>query len=300
LAIGRAGAVNAALLAASILALGDPALSRRLQEWRAAQTAAVPDRAGMTAPLPPGSTIGILGGGQLGRMAALAAARLGYRCHVFAPEADSPACRSPAARTVAPMTTPAALAAFAAAVDVVTFEFENVPAATLDILAPLVPCRPGVAALRTAQDRVAEKRFFESAGIPVGPWREVTSIPALRDAVAALGLPAVLKTTRLGYDGRGQAVLRREEDLEPAFTRLSPHSLILEAFIPFEREGLRHRRPRRRRGAGDLRGDGEHPPRRHPRPLHRAGPSFPGRGRRRTRGGRAPGRVARLGRRPRA
>jgi 5-(carboxyamino)imidazole ribonucleotide synthase len=190
----------------------------------------------MSGPLPPGSTIGILGGGQLGRMAALAAARLGYRCHVYAPEADSPGMQVAAARTVAPYEDAAALAAFAASVDVVTFEFENVPAATLDILAPLVPCRPGVAALRTAQDRVAEKRFFESSGIPVGPWREVTSLAALREAVAALGLPAVLKTTRLGYDGRGQAVLRREEDLEPAFARLSPHPLILEAFIPFERE----------------------------------------------------------------
>ncbi len=190
----------------------------------------------MTGPLPPGSTIGILGGGQLGRMAALSAARLGYRCHVFAPEADSPGMQVAAARTVAPYEDPAALAAFAAAVDVVTFEFENVPAATLDTLAPLVPCRPGVAALRTAQDRVAEKRFFESAGIPVGPWREVTSLDGLREAVAVLGLPTVLKTTRLGYDGRGQAVLRREEDLEPAFARLGPRPLILETFIPFERE----------------------------------------------------------------
>lgn len=187
-------------------------------------------------PLPPGSTIGILGGGQLGRMSALAAAHLGYRCHVFAPEPDSPGMQVAAARTVAPYEDPAALAAFAAACDVVTFEFENVPAAALDILAPLVPCRPGVAALRTAQDRVAEKRFCESAGLAVAPWREVSSLDDLRAAVAALGLPAVLKTTRLGYDGRGQAVLRSAADLAPAFARLAPHPLVLEAFIPFERE----------------------------------------------------------------
>ncbi|MGG5822132.1 5-(carboxyamino)imidazole ribonucleotide synthase [Falsiroseomonas sp. HW251] len=190
----------------------------------------------MRAPLPPGSTIGILGGGQLGRMSALAAAGLGYRCHVFAPEADSPAMQVAAARTVAPYEDAAALAAFAAAVDVVTFEFENVPAATLDALAPLVPCRPGVEALRIGQDRILEKRFFERSGLPVGPWREVATREALDAAVAELGLPAVLKTTRLGYDGRGQAVLRGPADLDAAWARLAPRPLILEAFIPFERE----------------------------------------------------------------
>lgn len=187
-------------------------------------------------PLPPGATIGILGGGQLGRMSALAAAQLGYRCHVYAPEPDSPGMQVAAARTVAAYEDTAALAAFAAAVDVVTFEFENVPAATLDALAPLVPCRPGVAALRIGQDRLLEKRFFEQAGVPVGPWRAVTTRAELDAAVAALGLPAVLKTTRLGYDGRGQAVLRAPGDLDAAWARLAPRPLILEAFIPFERE----------------------------------------------------------------
>lgn len=189
-----------------------------------------------TDPLPPGSTIGILGGGQLGRMSALAAARLGYRCHVFAPEADSPGMQVAAARTVAAYEDAAALAAFAGAVDVVTFEFENVPAATLDALAPLVPCRPGVEALRIGQDRIAEKRFFESAGIPVGPWRPVHSRAELDAAIAELGLPAVLKTTRLGYDGRGQAVLRSPADADAAWARLAPRPLVLEAFIPFAKE----------------------------------------------------------------
>jgi 5-(carboxyamino)imidazole ribonucleotide synthase len=188
------------------------------------------------APLPPGSTIGILGGGQLGRMSALAAAKLGYRCHVYAPEPDSPGMQVAAARSVAAYEDTAALTAFAAAVDVVTFEFENVPATTLDALAPLVPCRPGVEALRIGQDRILEKRFFEAAGIPVGPWRAVTTRAELDAAVAALGLPAVLKTTRLGYDGRGQAVLRSPADLDAAWDRLAPRPLILEAFIPFTKE----------------------------------------------------------------
>ncbi len=187
-------------------------------------------------PLPPGSTIGILGGGQLGRMSALAAARLGYRCHIYAPEADSPGMQVAAAHTVAAYEDAAALARFAAAVDVVTFEFENVPAATLAALEPLAPCRPGVQVLRVCQDRLEEKAFLERAGVPVAPWRAVHTEADLAAAVAAIGLPAVLKTTRLGYDGRGQAVLRRPEDLAPAFARLSPRPLILEAFVPFVAE----------------------------------------------------------------
>ncbi|MCQ4162935.1 5-(carboxyamino)imidazole ribonucleotide synthase [Roseomonas sp. GC11] len=187
-------------------------------------------------PLPPNATIGILGGGQLGRMSALAAAELGYRCHIYAPEADSPGMQVAAARSVADYEDAAALAAFAASVDVVTFEFENVPARTLEILAPLVPCRPGKKALAVCQDRLQEKTFLEAAGVPVAPWRAVHSLEDLHKAVAEIGLPAVLKTTRLGYDGRGQAVLRAPEDLAPAFARLEPKPLILEAFVPFTQE----------------------------------------------------------------
>jgi 5-(carboxyamino)imidazole ribonucleotide synthase len=187
-------------------------------------------------PLPPGSTIGILGGGQLGRMSAMAAARLGYRCHVFAPEPDSPGMQVAAQHTLAEYEDMAALIRFADAVDVVTFEFENVPAATLQALEGRVPCRPGIKALAICQDRVAEKRFLAGAGVPVAPWREVTSESGLTAAIAEIGLPAVLKTTRLGYDGRGQAVLRRPEDAAPAFARLAPKPLILEAFVPFTAE----------------------------------------------------------------
>ncbi|WP_159998992.1 5-(carboxyamino)imidazole ribonucleotide synthase [Roseomonas sp. 18066] len=188
------------------------------------------------APLPPNSTIGILGGGQLGRMSALAAAELGYRCHIYAPDADSPGMQVAAASTVADYEDVAALQAFAAAVDVVTFEFENVPARTLEILSPLVPCRPGKTALAVCQDRLLEKEFLEKAGVPVAPWRAVRSLEELESAVAEIGLPAVLKTTRLGYDGRGQAVLREPGDLAAAFARLEPKPLILEAFVPFTQE----------------------------------------------------------------
>ncbi|MEO3470731.1 5-(carboxyamino)imidazole ribonucleotide synthase [Roseomonas sp. CAU 1739] len=187
-------------------------------------------------PLPPGSVIGILGGGQLGRMSALAAARLGYACHIFAPEPDSPGMQVSAHRTVAAYEDREALARFAASVAVVTFEFENVPAAALEALAGLVPCRPGLAALATCQDRAAEKAFLGRIGVPVAPWRLVETESDLAAAVADLGLPAVLKTTRLGYDGRGQAVLREASDLVPAFERLAPRPLILEAFVPFAAE----------------------------------------------------------------
>lgn len=187
-------------------------------------------------PLPPNSTIGILGGGQLGRMTSLAAAALGYRCHIYAPEADSPGMQVSSAATVAPYEDVEALTRFAAAVDVVTFEFENVPAATLDVLAPLVPCRPGVQALRICQDRLLEKKFLAEAGVPVAPWRAVTSEAELAAAIAQIGLPAVLKTTRMGYDGRGQAVLREPADAAAAWARLEPKPLILEAFVPFAAE----------------------------------------------------------------
>lgn len=196
-----------------------------------------PEAAPPEAALPLGSTIGILGGGQLGRMSAMAAARLGYRAHVFSTEADSPGVQVAAAHTIAPSYEDAeALARFAGAVDVVTFEFENVPAATLDALASRVPCRPGAGVLAVAQDRLAEKRFLQRAGVPVAPWREVRDAATLRAALAEIGLPAVLKTTRLGYDGRGQAVIRAPGDADAALARLSPKPLVLEAFVPFERE----------------------------------------------------------------
>jgi 5-(carboxyamino)imidazole ribonucleotide synthase len=190
----------------------------------------------MTFPLPPNSTIGLVGGGQLGRMSALAAARLGYRCHILTREADSPASQVSAATTISDYHEPDGLRAFAAAVDVISFEFENVSAEGLDLLASLKPVRPSPAILRTSQDRVLEKTFLNGAGIPAAPWAAVDDLDGLRKAVERIGLPAVLKTTRLGYDGKGQALLRRTDDIADTFSALSPKPLILEGFIDFAEE----------------------------------------------------------------
>ena len=173
-------------------------------------------------PLPQGSTIGILGGGQLGRMLALAAARLGMKTHIFCPDAESPAFDVTPRRTVAAYDDEAALASFADAVDVVTYEFENVPVATARFLAARKPVYPDANALEIAQDRLREKAFIAAQGITVAPYRAVRSLADLEAAVAALGTPAVLKTTRLGYDGKGQQILRAPIDAAPAFAALEP------------------------------------------------------------------------------
>ncbi|WEJ32878.1 MULTISPECIES: 5-(carboxyamino)imidazole ribonucleotide synthase [unclassified Devosia] len=188
------------------------------------------------APLPPGSTIGILGGGQLGRMLALAGAKLGLKSHIYCPDPNSPAFDVTPLKTVAAYDDEAALRAFAESVDVITYEFENVPAATAEILAGLKPLRPGANALAISQDRLAEKSFLASKNVPVAPYRAVHSLDELKAAIGELGLPAVLKTTRLGYDGKGQRVLRAPEDAEAAFAELAPHPLVLEGFVDFEKE----------------------------------------------------------------
>jgi 5-(carboxyamino)imidazole ribonucleotide synthase len=187
----------------------------------------------MTFPLPPNATIGIVGGGQLGRMSALAAARLGYRCHILTPERGSPAAQVSAGVTLGSFEDPAALRDFADHVDVITFEFENVSAEGLDLLASLKPVRPSPAVLRLSQDRVAEKTFLNAAGAPTAPWRAVNSLDELRAAAGELGLPAILKTTRLGYDGKGQALLRDPGELEVAFAALAPKPLVLEGLVDF-------------------------------------------------------------------
>jgi 5-(carboxyamino)imidazole ribonucleotide synthase len=187
-------------------------------------------------PLPPNATIGLVGGGQLGRMSALAAARLGYRCHILTRERDSPAAQISHGVTISDYNDPESLRAFAAAVDVISFEFENVSAEGLDLLASLKPVRPSPAILRVSQDRVAEKTFVNNLGIATAPWRMVGSVLELEAAAAELGLPAVLKTTREGYDGKGQAMLRAPGDLAPAFDRLMPKPLILEGFIDYAME----------------------------------------------------------------
>ncbi|MGE5505105.1 MAG: 5-(carboxyamino)imidazole ribonucleotide synthase [Actinomycetota bacterium] len=187
-------------------------------------------------PLPPGSTIGIVGGGQLGRMAALAAARLGYKVHIFSPEPDSPAAQVSAAATVAEYTDGDAIEAFAEAVDVVTFEFENVPAESVRLMTDHAPVRPCWKVLETAQDRVTEKRFFNDIGIATAPWREVTGPESLAAALAEIGRPAVLKTTRLGYDGKGQVKIGPDTDPAEAWAAMGGDVGVLEGFIDFEGE----------------------------------------------------------------
>lgn len=181
----------------------------------------------------PGSVIGIIGGGQLGRMSAMAAARLGFLVHVFSAEPDGPATQVAAQSHIAAYDDLGALQRFAEAVDVITFEFENLPADALALLESLRPVRPGAGILAISQDRVLEKQFLNDAGIATAPWVKVESLEELQQAVQRVGLPAVLKTTRLGYDGKGQAMLRQPEDLAPAFARLSPKPLILEGFVDF-------------------------------------------------------------------
>jgi 5-(carboxyamino)imidazole ribonucleotide synthase len=186
--------------------------------------------------LKPGDTIGILGGGQLGRMLAMAAARLGLRCHVFSPDPDSPAFDVVLNATCAEYADVEALELFANDVDVITYEFENVPAAAAMILAARRPVLPDRKILETTQDRLAEKDFVKRLGIGTADYADVSSAAALRAAIPRIGLPAVIKTRRFGYDGKGQAIVREGDDLEQIWEDLGTKSAILEAFVPFDCE----------------------------------------------------------------
>jgi 5-(carboxyamino)imidazole ribonucleotide synthase len=192
----------------------------------------------MTEPevVPSGSTIGILGGGQLGRMLALAAARLGMKTHIYCPDPESPAFEVTPHRTIAAYDDERALDDFAAAVDLVTYEFENVPEPTAAFLAARKPLAPGVRALAVSQDRIAEKQFLAGSGIGIAAFRPVLTLDDLRAALDAIGLPAVLKTARFGYDGKGQRRIEDGSDIDSAFAALAGSPLVLEAFVPFERE----------------------------------------------------------------
>ena len=186
--------------------------------------------------LAPGAVLGILGGGQLARMMALAAADLGVRAHIFAPEPDSPAFDVAARHTVGDYEDEAALARFADAVDVVTYEFENVPAATAAFLAARTPLHPGARALGLTQDRLSEKTFVAGLGLAVAPFRAVDSLADLEAAVDALGRPSILKTRRFGYDGKGQVKIAADTDLAEAYEAIGHFPAILEGFVPFSRE----------------------------------------------------------------
>lgn len=190
----------------------------------------------MSFPLPPNSVIGLVGGGQLGRMSALAAARLGYRCHILTREPGSPATQVAAASTISDYNDPVSLRTFAEEVDVISFEFENVSAEGLDLLASIKPVRPSPAVLRISQDRALEKEFLNASGVPTTAWAPVSSLAELEDAVDRIGLPAILKTTRYGYDGKGQVRLTDRAGLPRAFAELSPKPLILEGFVDFAME----------------------------------------------------------------
>lgn len=190
----------------------------------------------MTKRLPPGSTIGIFGGGQLGRMTAMAAARLGYKCHIYAPESDIPASQVSAATTRAPYDDAAALEAFARSVDVVTLEFENIPVEAVNSVATITAVHPGAGVLEICQDRIREKSFLNGIGIGTAPWAEVTDIESLRAAEAKIGRPAVLKSARLGYDGKGQAALRDGDDAAGILASVGAESCILEGFVDFALE----------------------------------------------------------------
>jgi 5-(carboxyamino)imidazole ribonucleotide synthase len=186
--------------------------------------------------LPPGGTIGILGGGQLGRMTAMAAARLGYRTHIFATEPDAPAVQVASAATIAAYGDAAAVARFVAAIDVATFEFENIPAGLVRRVAAKRPVLPRPEILETTQDRLREKDFLRGIGVGTTEYRAIQGPEALAGALQELGAPAVLKTVRLGYDGKGQVLLTAATHPEEAWRRMGGTLGILEGFVDFRCE----------------------------------------------------------------
>ncbi|XSG83404.1 MAG: 5-(carboxyamino)imidazole ribonucleotide synthase [Methyloligella sp. ZOD6] len=186
--------------------------------------------------LPPGGTIGILGGGQLGRMLSVAASRLGLKVHIYADGPESPASQFADRTVIGPYDDAAKIAAFAGEVDVVTCEFENVSAGALEAAAKGARLAPPARAFAITQDRLLEKRFVEDLGIPVAPFAPVESADDLKRALDTLGAPALLKTRRFGYDGKGQVVIRRAADAENAMQEIGGQPAILEGFVSFDRE----------------------------------------------------------------
>lgn len=186
--------------------------------------------------VPPGSTIGIVGGGQLGRMLAIAAAQLGYRCHIYAPDPAPPAADVAGLFTRGDYDDEAALARFGRAVDVATYEFENIAAGPLQALADQVALHPPRRALEVAQDRLAEKEFVAGLGGRPAPFAAVGSGAELGAALERIGVPALLKTRRFGYDGKGQARIARPADAPSAWEALRGAPAVLEAFVAFRAE----------------------------------------------------------------
>ena len=187
-------------------------------------------------PILPGATLGLLGSGQLGRMFAVAAARLGYRVHVLSPDEEAPAYEVAWRRTVASFDDAARIREFAQSVDVLTVEFENIPTTALETAAEYCPVRPSARVLYTVQDRLREKTFLREAGIACTPFAEATTLEQLTAAIAELGLPGVLKTAAWGYDGKGQSLVRTTAEAEAAWGALGGAPAVLEGFIDFRGE----------------------------------------------------------------
>ncbi|WP_370211041.1 5-(carboxyamino)imidazole ribonucleotide synthase [Roseovarius sp.] len=188
------------------------------------------------APLPTGATIGILGGGQLGRMLSVAASRLGFRTVIFEPGADCPASHVADRHIQAAYSDEDALRDFGQSVDVITYEFENIPTSALDLLEDLAPVRPGREALRVSQDRMTEKEFLSGLGLTTAPFAAVDDAASLARALDQIGTPSILKTRRFGYDGKGQARLRSPEDAETALADMAGAPSVLEGFVEFSHE----------------------------------------------------------------
>ena len=190
----------------------------------------------MTDTLTTGATIGILGGGQLGRMLSVAASRLGFKTHIFEPGANPPAGEVADRVTTAEYDDEDALRTFAANVDVITYEFENIPTSALDLLETLRPIRPGREALRISQDRLTEKNFLQGLGLNVAPFTDIPDEAALTAAMDSIGAPSIIKTRRFGYDGKGQARIMKTEDAAAAFKDMAGNAAVLEGFISFTHE----------------------------------------------------------------
>lgn len=183
-----------------------------------------------------GATIGILGGGQLGRMLSVAASRLGFKTHIFEPGATPPAAHVADRVTTANYDDAEALNAFAQSVDVITYEFENIPTSALDILENIRPIHPNREALRVSQDRITEKDFLANLGLTPAPYAAVDTLADLEHAVTEIGLPAILKTRRFGYDGKGQARINSAADLGQAIVDMAGQPAVLEGFVNFTHE----------------------------------------------------------------
>ena len=190
----------------------------------------------MSNPLPQGACIGILGGGQLGRMLAVAASRLGLKAHIFEPSANPPAGHVADQVTTASYEDDAALRRFAQSVDVITYEFENIPTSALDILEQIRPIHPGRRALAISQDRLSEKEFLTGLGLKVAPYANVTTAAEAQAAAQSIGTPSILKTRRMGYDGKGQIRLKDASDMAEAWQAMQGAPCVLEGFINFSHE----------------------------------------------------------------